>query len=43
MLYRTSSLDGQSVRELVIPESDRTLAFKAIHSDTGYLGTDKSV
>ena len=43
ILFRTASLDGQPVRQLVIPESHKTITFQGIHSEVGHPGKEKSV
>ena len=43
ILYRYSLLDGQSVKQLVIPESYRNLALKGIHDNMGHQGVDKTL
>lgn len=43
ILYRSATLDGQQVRQLVIPESHRNIAMKGIHNDAGHQGKDKTL
>lgn len=43
ILYRTATLDGQQVKQLVIPESHRNIAMKGIHNDAGHQGKEKTL
>lgn len=43
ILYRTATLDGQQVRQLLIPESYRNIAIKGIHNDAGHQGKEKTL
>lgn len=43
VLYRTSTLDGQPVKQLVIPESYRNLAMNGVHADIGHPGIEKTL
>ena len=43
ILFRTASLDGQPVRQIVIPETHKNIAFQGIHSEVGHPGKEKSV
>jgi hypothetical protein len=43
ILYRTVTLDGQQVKQLVIPESHRNIAMKVIHNDAGHQGKEKTL
>jgi transposase InsO family protein len=42
-LYRTATLDGLPVSQLVIPESHRRIAIQGIHNDAGHQGKEKSL
>jgi hypothetical protein len=43
ILYRTATLDGQQVKQLVIPpESHKKIAMKGIHNAAGHQGKDKT-
>ena len=43
VLYRTASLDGSDVQQLVIPASHRSFAFRGVHDDVGHPGREKSL
>ncbi|XP_052797464.1 uncharacterized protein LOC128229702 [Mya arenaria] len=43
VLFRTASLDGDEVQQLVIPSFHRTLAFRGVHDDVGHPGKEKSL
>ena len=43
LLYRNSTLDGENIRQVVLPKTLRDLAFKGLHADVGHPGRDKSL
>jgi transposase InsO family protein len=43
VLYRTASVDGEKVRQLIIPSSFRSVAFRGVHDDVGHPGFEKSI
>ena len=43
VLYRDAYVDGEPVRQLVIPSAHRTFAFHGVHDDVGHPGHDKSL
>ena len=43
VLYRNAVIDGQKVKQLVLPESHRNEAFKGIHIDVGHPGKEKTL
>ena len=43
VLYRKSTIDGNMVKQLVLPLRHRDLAFKGLHDDIGHQGRDKTL
>lgn len=43
VLYRTASLDGQKVNQLVLPKHYHSLALKGVHDDVGHQGREKTL
>lgn len=43
ILYRTTSLDGQQLKQLVLPDCYRKIAIRGIHNDAGHQGKEKSL
>ena len=43
VLYRKSTIDGNMVKQLVLPPRHRDLAFKGLHDDIGHQGRDKTL
>ena len=43
VLYRTTSLDGQSVKQMALPSSFKQQALKGVHDDVGHPGKEKSL
>ena len=43
ILYRTATLDGQTVEQLVVPSSFRARAMRGIHDDAGHQGKEKTL
>ena len=43
VLYRSATLDGQTVDQLVVPNSFRTRALKGVHDQVGHQGKDKTL
>lgn len=43
VLYRTATLDGDQIQQLVVPTSYRDIAFRGVHDDVGHPGREKSL
>ena len=43
VLYRTATVDGQPVRQLILPASHQTIAFQGVHDQVGHPGHEKSL
>ena len=43
ILFRKSKVDGQEVKQLVLPRKYRDTAFKGLHDDNGHQGRDKTL
>ena len=43
ILYRTAFLDGEEVRQLVVPEHFKDIALIGVHDDVGHQGKDKTL
>ena len=43
ILYRTASLDGQQVRQLVIPAAYKDIALSGVHDEAGHQAKDKTL
>ncbi len=43
VLYRTTTLDGETVEQLVLPQSYRHIALKGCHDDVGHQGRDRTM
>ncbi|PJE77579.1 hypothetical protein CI610_03495 [invertebrate metagenome] len=43
ILYRTASLDGRDVKQLVLPEKYHSLALKGVHDDAGHQGKERTL
>ena len=42
ILYRTTSIDGQQVRQLVLPMHLRSVVLKLLHDESGHQGRDRT-
>ena len=43
VLYRNVVLDGQKIKQLILPAASRNLSMKGIYDDAGYQGKEKTL